>query len=69
MCMCMYSVFDMCMYMCMLSTGVVMYQTSPEDPAGVVGKLCHKHCSEAVLLGEYCLDGHKASNRVQYPGH
>ena len=62
-----------CVYLyLLLSTGVVMYQTSPEDPAGVVGKLCHKHSSEAVLLGEYCLDGHKASSigsEIQYSGH
>ena len=36
-----------------------MYETSPDDPANVVSKLCHKHSSEAVLLGEYGVDGNK----------
>jgi hypothetical protein len=41
------------------TAGIVMYETSPDDPASVVGKLCHKHSSEAVLLGEYSMDGNK----------
>ena len=36
-----------------------MYQTTPDDPANVVGRLRHRHSSEAVLLGEYSLDGSK----------
>ena len=36
-----------------------MYETSPDDAASIVGKLCHKHSSEAVLLGEYSVDGSK----------
>ena len=51
-----------CIYMYIVhvhSAGVVMYETSPDDPASVVSKLCHKHSSEAVLLGEYSMDGNK----------
>ena len=36
-----------------------MYETTPDDPASVVSKLRHKHSSEAVLLGEYSVDGNK----------
>ena len=39
--------------------GSVMYQTSPEDPVQSVAKLCHKHSSESVMLGEYSLSGGK----------
>ena len=41
--------------------GCVMYQTTPEEPAHVVGKLCHKHSSEAVLLGSYHLQDRTVS--------
>ena len=41
-----------------------MYETSPDDPASVVSKLCHKHSSEAVLLGEYSMDGNKVHVHV-----
>ena len=41
-------------------TGVVMYHTSADDPAHVVSRLCHKHSSESVLLGEYSMDTNKA---------
>ena len=43
----------------LISPGTVMYQTSPDDPANVVRELCHKHSSEAVLLGEYSVEGGK----------
>ena len=33
--------------------GGVMYQTSPDEPAQVVSKLCHRHSSDVVLLGNY----------------
>lgn len=46
-------------YLRFFPDGVVMYQTSPDDPVNVVSKLCHKHSSEAVLLGEYSMDGSK----------
>ena len=36
-----------------------MYQTSPDEPANVVRHLHLKHSSEAVLLGEYSVDGDK----------
>ena len=36
-----------------------MYQTSPEDPVQSVARLCHKHSSESVMLGEYSLSGGK----------
>ena len=39
--------------------GVVMYQTSPDEPGNVVRQLHCKHSSEAVLLGEYSVDGNK----------
>lgn len=41
--------------------GSVMYQTSPEEPALVVGKLAHKHRSAAVLLGHYSVQGSTVS--------
>lgn len=34
-------------------SGSVLYLTSPEEPSLVVGRLCFKHSSEAVLLGKY----------------
>ena len=37
-----------------------MYHTSADDPAHVVSRLCHKHSSESVLLGEYSMDTNKA---------
>ena len=48
----------------LLYIGMVMYETSPDDPASVVSKLCHKHSSEAVLLGEYSMDGNKVHVHV-----
>ena len=39
-----------------------MYQTSPEEPEQVVSQLCHRHSSEAVLLGEYTVQGNKVRN-------
>ena len=47
-----------------LSTGSVMYQTSPVEPAQTVSKLCHKHSTDSVLLGEYCLQGNKVKDAV-----
>jgi F-box protein 9 len=44
-------------YLRFFPDGVVMYQTSPDNPGNVVARLCHKHSSESVLLGEYSLDG------------
>ena len=38
-----------------------MYQTSPLDPSQVVGKLCHKHSSDAVLLGKYSVHNDSVS--------
>ena len=38
-----------------------MYQTSPEEPALVVGKLAHRHSSAAVLLGNYSVQGNTVS--------
>lgn len=44
-----------------------MYQTSPEEPAQTVSKLCHKHSTDSVLLGEYCLQGNKVKGSCAYP--
>lgn len=44
-------------YLRFFPDGSVMYQTSPEEPALVVGKLAHKHRSAAVLLGHYSVQG------------
>ena len=39
-----------------------MYETSPIEPGQVVGKLCHKHSSEAVHLGKYTVHGEQVSS-------
>lgn len=41
-----------------------MYETSPMEPAQVVGKLCHKHSSESVHLGKYTVHGDKVNLNV-----
>ena len=49
-----------------LCAGSVMYQTSPEEPGGIVGKLCHKHSSESVLLGCYTIQGSTVGDRLNW---
>ena len=44
--------------------GSVMYQTSPEEPGGIVGKLCHKHSSDSVLLGCYTIQGSTVGDKL-----
>lgn len=44
-----------------MTIGAVVYMTSPDEPASVVGKLKHKHCSISVLQGHYSMAGSTVS--------
>ena len=43
-----------------------MYQTAPDEPSLVVGRLCHKHSSDSILLGRYSVSDRTVSGLLHF---